>query len=130
VKATLFDGSYHDVDSSEIAFKIASSIALKETKHNGGLILLEPIMNVVVVTPNDYVGNVISDLVSRRGKLETQENRGNAIVIKSLVPLSEMFGYATNLRSNSQGRASFDMHFAKYAKTPKNIADNIIKERS
>ncbi|MEZ0180384.1 elongation factor G, partial ['Camptotheca acuminata' phytoplasma] len=129
VKAILFDGSYHDVDSSEIAFKIAASIALKETKHNGGLILLEPIMNVEVVTPNEYVGNVIGNLVSRRGKLETQANRGNTIVIKCLVPLSEMFGYATDLRSNTQGRASFVMQFAKYSKTPKNITDKIIKER-
>ncbi|WP_341266428.1 elongation factor G [Candidatus Phytoplasma fraxini] len=130
VKATLFDGSYHDVDSSEIAFKIAASIALKDTKHNGGLIILEPIMNVEVVTPNEYLGNVISDLTSRRGKLENQENRGNTVVIKSLVPLSEMFGYVTSLRSNTQGRASFVMQFDRYAKTPNNIAENIIKERA
>ncbi|WP_323847621.1 MAG: elongation factor G [Phytoplasma sp.] len=130
VKAILFDGSYHDVDSSEIAFKIAASIALKDTKRNGGLIILEPIMNVEVVTPNDYVGNVISDLTSRRGKLENQENRGNTVVIKSLVPLSEMFGYVTSLRSNTQGRASFVMQFDRYAKTPNNIAENIIKERT
>lgn len=130
VKATLFDGSYHDVDSSELAFKIAASIALKETKNNGGLILLEPIMNVEVVTPNNYVGNVIGDLTSRRGKLENQENRGNAVVIRSLVPLSEMFGYVTNLRSNTQGRASFIMQFAKYAKTPNSITEKIIKDRS
>lgn len=87
-------------------------------------------MSVEIFTPNEYVGNVIGDLTSRRGKLETQENKGNAIVIKSLVPLSEMFGYATNLRSNTQGRASFVMQFHKYSKTPKNIAENIIKERS
>ncbi|QTX02844.1 elongation factor G [Candidatus Phytoplasma luffae] len=130
VRAILFDGSYHDVDSSEIAFKIAASIALKETKKDGDLVILEPIMSVEIFTPNEYVGNVIGDLTSRRGKLETQENKGNAIVIKSLVPLSEMFGYATNLRSNTQGRASFVMQFHKYSKTPKNIAENIIKERS
>lgn len=130
VKATLFDGSYHEVDSSEMAFKIAASIALKETKNSKSLVLLEPIMNVEVVAPEDYIGNVIGDLTSRRGKLETQENRGNAIVVKALVPLSEMFGYATTLRSNTQGRASFIMQFSKYDKTPKNIAENIIKERS
>ncbi|PQP79644.1 elongation factor G [Candidatus Phytoplasma phoenicium] len=130
VKATLFDGSYHEVDSSEMAFKIAASIALKETKNSKSLVLLEPIMNVEVVAPEDYIGNVIGDLTSRRGKLETQENRGNAIVVKALVPLSEMFGYATTLRSNTQGRASFIMQFSKYEKTPKNIAENIIKERN
>ncbi|WP_017193250.1 elongation factor G [Vaccinium witches'-broom phytoplasma] len=130
VKATLTDGSYHDVDSSEMAFKIAASIALKETKNNGGLVILEPIMNVEIITPNEYVGNVIGDLTSRRGRIETQENRGNTIAIKALVPLSEMFGYATNLRSNTQGRANFVMQFAKYEKTPKSITENIIKERS
>ncbi|KND62715.1 elongation factor G [Candidatus Phytoplasma phoenicium] len=130
VKATLFDGSYHEVDSSEMAFKIAASIALKETKNSKSLVLLEPIMNVEIIAPEDYIGNVIGDLTSRRGKLETQENRGNAIVVKALVPLSEMFGYATTLRSNTQGRASFIMQFAKYDKTPKNIAEKIIKERS
>ncbi|AYJ01348.1 elongation factor G [Candidatus Phytoplasma ziziphi] len=130
VKAILFDGSYHDVDSSEIAFKIAASIALKETKKNGGLVLLEPIMDVEVITPDNYVGNVIGDLTSRRGKLENQENRGNAVVIRAFVPLSEMFGYVTNLRSNTQGRASFVMQFARYAKTPNNITENIIKERN
>ncbi|WAN63566.1 Translation elongation factor G [Candidatus Phytoplasma rubi] len=130
VKAILFDGSYHDVDSSEIAFKIAASIALKEIKKNGGLVLLEPIMDVEVITPDNYVGNVIGDLTSRRGKLENQENRGNAVVIRAFVPLSEMFGYVTNLRSNTQGRASFVMQFARYAKMPNNITENIIKERT
>jgi elongation factor G len=130
VKATLTDGSYHDVDSSEMAFKIAASIALKETKHNGGLVILEPIMNVEIITPNEYIGNVIGDLTSRRGRLETQENRGNTIAIKALVPLSEMFGYATNLRSNTQGRANFIMQFSKYEKTPKSIEETIIKQRS
>ncbi|TVY12291.1 elongation factor G [Candidatus Phytoplasma pini] len=130
VKATLLDGSYHDVDSSEIAFKISASIALKEIKKDGGLVLLEPIMDLEVVTPNDYVGNVIGDLTSRRGKLETQETRGNAVSIRASVPLSEMFGYATNLRSNTQGRATFIMQFLKYDKTPKNIAERIIQERN
>ncbi|MFR0367814.1 elongation factor G [Candidatus Phytoplasma palmae] len=130
VKATLLDGSYHDVDSSEIAFKIAASLALKETKNSGGVVILEPIMNVEIITPDDYVGNVIGDLISRRGRIENQENRNNSFYIKSLVPLSEMFGYATNLRSNTQGRASFIMQFLNYEKTPKNITEKIIKERN
>ncbi|CAM11995.1 Elongation factor G [Candidatus Phytoplasma australiense] len=130
IKATLFDGSYHDVDSSEMAFKIAASMSLKETKTKGNPVILEPIMNVEVVTPNDYVGNVIGDLTSRRGRLENQETRANAIAIKALVPLSEMFGYATVLRSNTQGRATFIMQFAKYEKTPKSITEEIIKQRS
>ncbi|MDV3198202.1 MAG: elongation factor G [Vigna little leaf phytoplasma] len=130
LKATLVYGDYHEVDSSEIAFKIAASIAFKEIKNKGALVILEPIMNVEVFTPNNYIGNVIGDLTSRRGKLENQENRGNVISIKALVPLSEMFGYATSLRSSTQGRASFIMQFSHYEKTPKNIAEKIIKERS
>ncbi|WP_341833511.1 elongation factor G [Candidatus Phytoplasma asteris] len=130
VKATLFDGSYHDVDSSEIAFKIAASMALKETKTKGNPVILEPIMDVEVVTPNDYVGNVIGDLTSRRGRLENQESRTNAVAIRAFVPLSEMFGYATVLRSNTQGRATFIMQFAKYEKAPKSITEEIIKKRA
>ncbi|OIJ44878.1 elongation factor G [Rice orange leaf phytoplasma] len=130
VKATLFDGSYHDVDSSEIAFKIAASMALKETKNKGNPVILEPIMDVEVVTPNDYVGNVIGDLTSRRGRLENQESRANAVAIRAFVPLSEMFGYATVLRSNTQGRATFIMQFAKYEKAPKSITEEIIKKRA
>lgn len=130
VKAVLFDGSYHDVDSSEIAFKIAASMALKETKNQGNPVILEPIMNVEVITPNDYVGNVIGDLTARRGKIESQESRENAAIIKCLVPLSEMFGYATILRSNTQGRANFVMQFFKYEKAPKNIMEEIIKKRN
>ncbi|WP_024563629.1 elongation factor G [Candidatus Phytoplasma tritici] len=130
VKATLFDGSYHDVDSSEMAFKIAASMALKETKTKGNPVILEPIMDVEVVTPNDYVGNVIGDLTSRRGRLENQESRTNAVAIRAFVPLSEMFGYATVLRSNTQGRATFIMQFAKYEKAPKSITEEIIKKRS
>ena len=129
LKATLTFGSYHDVDSSEMAFKIAASMALKETKNKCQPALLEPIMDVEVVTPNDYVGNVIGDLTSRRGRLESQEGRGNAVAIRANVPLSEMFGYATALRSNTQGRATFIMQFDHYEKTPKNIADEIIKKR-
>jgi elongation factor G len=130
IKATLFDGSYHDVDSSEMAFKIAASMALKETKTKGNPVLLEPIMDVEVVTPNDYIGNVIGDLTSRRGRLENQESRANATAIRAFVPLSEMFGYATVLRSNTQGRATFIMQFSKYEKAPKSITEEIIKKRS
>ena len=129
IKATLIDGSYHDVDSSEMAFKIAASMALKELAQKGNPTILEPIMSVEVVTPNEYVGNVIGDLTSRRGRLDNQEGRGNAVAIKAFVPLSEMFGYATALRSNTQGRANFVMQFAHYEPTPRQITDNIIKKR-
>ncbi len=130
VKATLVFGSYHEVDSSEMAFKIAGSMAIKETKTKAGVAILEPIMDVEVVTPNDYVGNVIGDLTSRRGRLDSQEGRGNAIAIRAFVPLSEMFGYATSLRSNTQGRATFIMQFDHYDKAPKSIQEEIIKKRS
>ncbi|WP_025725066.1 elongation factor G [Acholeplasma granularum] len=129
VKATLKFGSYHDVDSSEMAFKIAASMALKDAKNKAGAVILEPIMDVEVVTPNDYVGNVIGDLTSRRGRLESQEGRGNAISIRAFVPLSEMFGYATSLRSNTQGRATFVMQFDHFDKVPKSIQEEIIKKR-
>ena len=130
LKATLFDGSYHDVDSSEMAFKIAASMALKELSNKGKPTILEPVMNVEVVTPNEYVGNVIGDLTSRRGRLENQETRDNAVAIKAMVPLSEMFGYATALRSNSQGRATFIMQFDHYEPTPKSITEEILKKRA
>ena len=129
LKATLYDGSFHEVDSSEMAFKIAASMALKELKTKGNPTLLEPIMKVEVLTPNEYVGNVIGDLTSRRGRMENQGARGNAITIDAMVPLAEMFGYATNLRSNSQGRANFIMQFDHYSPTPKSILDEIIKKR-
>ena len=129
IKATLHYGSYHDVDSSEMAFKIAASMALKETKTKAQPAILEPIMDVEVVVPNEYVGNVIGDLTSRRGRLESQEGRGNAVAIRALVPLAEMFGYATSLRSNTQGRANFVMQFSRYEKTPKSIMEEIIKKR-
>ena len=128
IKATLTFGSYHDVDSNEMAFKIAASMALKETKNKANPVLLEPIMDVEVVTPNDYVGNVIGDLTSRRGRLNSQEGRGNAVSIRAHVPLSEMFGYATSLRSNTQGRATSVMQFAHYERCPKSIAEEIIKK--
>ncbi len=126
VKATLYDGSYHEVDSSEMAFKIAGSMAFKEAAKKGKPVILEPIMNVEVVTPEDYMGDVIGDLNSRRGKIQQMEKRGKAQVIKAQVPLSEMFGYATDLRSRTQGRASYTMQFAHYDEVPKSIAETII----
>ena len=128
VKATLFDGSYHDVDSSEMAFKIAASLALKEAKNKCKPVLLEPIMKVDVTVPDEYFGNVMGDLTSRRGKPLGQENVGNAIKLSAMVPLAEMFGYATSLRSNSQGRGNFIMQFDHYEEVPKNIAEEIIKK--
>ena len=130
VKATLFDGSYHDVDSSEMAFKIAASMALKEAKNKCKPVLLEPIMKVEVVVPEEYMGNVMGDLTSRRGKPLGNESRGNALSINAMVPLAEMFGYATSLRSNSQGRGNFTMTLDHYEEVPKNIAEEIIKKNS
>ena len=130
VKATLFDGSYHDVDSSEMAFKIAASMALKEAKNKCKPVLLEPIMKVEVVVPEEYMGNVMGDLTSRRGKPLGNESRGNALSINEMVPLAEMFGYATSLRSNSQGRGNFTMTLDHYEEVPKNIAEEIIKKNS
>ena len=128
VKATLFDGSYHDVDSSEMAFKIAASFALKEAKNKCKPVLLEPIMKVEVTTPDEYFGNVMGDLTSRRGRPLGQESVGNAVRLDAMVPLSEMFGYATSLRSNTQGRGNFVMVFDHYEEVPKNIAEEIIKK--
>ncbi len=128
VKATLFDGSYHDVDSSEMAYKIAASMALKEARNKCKPVLLEPIMKLDVVTPEEYFGNVMGDITSRRGKPMGQESRGNAISLNALVPLSEMFGYATSLRSNTQGRASFQMVPDHYEEVPRSIAEEIIKK--
>ncbi len=130
VKATLFDGSYHDVDSSEMAFKIAASLALKEAAKKCKPVLLEPIMKVEVVVPEEYMGNVMGDLTSRRGKPLGNESRGNALSINAMVPLAEMFGYATTLRSNSQGRGTFTMTLDHYEEVPRNIADDIIKKNS
>ena len=127
VKCTLFDGSYHDVDSSEMAFKIAASMALKEAKNKCKPILLEPIMKVVVVAPEEYTGGVMGDITSRRGKPIGQEARGNAISFQAMVPLSEMFGYATSLRSNTQRRGTFTMTMDHYEEVPKSIAETIIK---
>ncbi|MBQ9011218.1 MAG: elongation factor G, partial [Bacilli bacterium] len=128
VKATLFDGSYHDVDSSEMAFKVAASLALKEAKKKCNPVLLEPIMKVNVIVPDEYLGAVMGDITSRRGKPLGQESRGNALSINAMVPLSEMFGYVTSLRSNTQGRGNFTMTFDHYEEVPRNISDEIIKK--
>ena len=130
IKATLFDGSYHEVDSSEMAFKVAASMALKATKDKCKPTLLEPIMEVEVTVPDEYLGNVIGDLTSRRGRLDSQENRGKSAIVRAYVPLAEMFGYATSLRSNSQGRGNFIMQFNHYEQCPKSITEEIIKKRA
>ena len=128
IKATLYDGSYHDVDSSEMAYKIAASLALKEAKNKCKPVLLEPIMKVQIVVPDEYLGNVMGDITSRRGKPMGQESRGNALAIDAMIPLAEMFGYVTSLRSNTQGRGNFTMVFDHYEEVPKNISDEIIKK--
>ena len=128
VKATLYDGSYHEVDSSEMAFKVAASLALKDAKTKCKAVLLEPIMKVQVVVPDEYLGNVMGDITSRRGRPMGQESRGNALAIDAMVPLSEMFGYATSLRSNTQGRGNFVMEFDHYEEVPRNIAEEVIKK--
>ena len=130
VKCTLFDGSYHDVDSNEMAFKIAASMALKEAKNKCNPCILEPIMNVEVRVPEEYMGTVMGDLTSRRGKPLGNESMGRDIAIKAMVPLSEMFGYMTVLRSNTQGRGTYQMIFDHYEEVPKSIAEDIIKKNS
>ncbi len=130
VKATLFDGSFHEVDSSEIAFKIAGSMAFREAAQKADPVLLEPIMLVEVDTPEEYMGDVMGDLSKRRGKILGSEKKGTTMTIKAEVPLAEMFGYATDLRSLTQGRATFSMVFQKYEEVPKNIADEIAGERA
>ena len=128
VKATLYDGSYHDVDSSEMAFKVAASLALKEAKNKCKPVILEPIMKVDIVVPEEYFGNVMGDITARRGKPLSQESRGNSIKFSAMVPLSEMFGYATSIRSNTQGRGTFQMVADHYEEVPKSIAEEIIKK--
>jgi len=130
IKVTLFDGSYHEVDSSELAFKIAASIAFKEGAKKADPVLLEPIMEVEVTTPEEFMGDVIGDLNRRRGRVQGMEARGNAQVIRALVPLAEMFGYATDLRSMTQGRATYIMKFSHYEEVPPNVAEQIIGERN
>jgi elongation factor G len=126
VKATLYDGSYHEVDSNEMAFKIAGSMAFKEAARRGSPVLLEPVMSVEVVTPEDYAGTIMGDLSSRRGRIEGMEHRAGSQVIKAIVPLAEMFGYATHMRSQTQGRAEYSMHFARYEEAPRSVAEEII----
>jgi elongation factor G len=126
VRAILTFGSYHEVDSSEMAFKIAGSMALKEAARRGNPALLEPVMDVEVVTPEEFAGDVMGNLSSRRGHIEKMEPRGNAQVIRAAVPLAEMFGYTTDLRSMTQGRATSTMHFGRYAEVPENIAKTIV----
>ena len=128
VKAKLYDGSYHEVDSSEAAFKVAASMALKNAASKAGAVILEPIMHVEVVVPEDYLGDVMGQITARRGRVEGMEARGNAQVINSMVPLAEMFGYATTLRSATQGRGTFTMTFDHYEPTPKSIQEDIIKK--
>jgi elongation factor G len=128
VKATLHDGSYHEVDSSEMAFKVAASLALKESKNKCNPVILEPIMKVEVVVPEEFLGTVMGDITARRGRPLGQSSRGNALKIDAMVPLSEMFGYVTSLRSNTQGRGNFTMEFDHYEEVPKSIAEEIIKK--
>ena len=126
LRVTLYDGSYHEVDSSEMSFKIAGSMAVKDAAHKAKPVLLEPIMAVEVVVPDEYMGPVNGDLISRRGRLEGMELRGTTQIIKAMVPLSEMFGYATELRSRTQGRGSFTMHFGRYEEVPASLAEEIV----
>jgi len=126
VKATLYDGSYHEVDSNEMAFKIAGSMAFKEAARRASPVLLEPVMAVEVVVPEEYMGDIIGDLNSRRGRIEGMEHRAGSQVIKAIVPLAEMFGYATHMRSSTQGRATYSMHFARYEEAPRSVAEEII----
>jgi elongation factor G len=130
VRAELVDGSFHDVDSSEMAFKIAGSMAIQEAARKANPVLLEPVMAVEVVTPEDFLGDVIGDLSRRRGKVQGQEQRGNALAVQAYVPLGEMFGYATDLRSSTQGRATYTMQFERYEEVPGNIAEEIVEHRS
>jgi len=128
LKAAVFDGSYHDVDSNEMAFKIAASMATKQLSSKGGAVLLEPVMKVEVVTPEEYQGDIIGDLSRRRGMIQEGEETPAGKVIRAEVPLGEMFGYSTQMRSMTQGRASYTMEFTKYGEAPANIAEAIVKK--
>ncbi|MDR2636590.1 MAG: elongation factor G [Mycoplasmataceae bacterium] len=130
IKATLYDGSYHDVDSSEMAYKIAAGMALKDGATRCGLVILEPIMSVDVIVPQEYFGDAMGDISSRRGNIEGTEERANATIIKAKVPLANLFGYATDLRSFTQGRGNYSMQFSHYAQTPKSIVEEIVKART
>ena len=126
VRVELYDGSYHDVDSSEMAFKIAGSMAFQDAAKRARPALLEPVMRVEVVVPKDYLGDVMGDLASRRGQIQSQEDRGGTQIIAARVPLSEMFGYATDLRSRTQGRATYSMHFDRYEPAPQNVSEEVV----
>ena len=126
VRIELYDGSYHDVDSSEMAFKIAGSMAFQDAAKKAKPVLLEPVMRVEVVVPKDYMGDVMGDLASRRGRIQSQEDRGGTQIINARVPLSEMFGYATDLRSRTQGRATYSMHFDRYEQAPQNVSEEVV----
>ena len=130
VKATVYDGSYHDVDSSEMAFKIAGSMAFKEAMQKAGAIILEPIMRVEVTTPEDYMGDVIGDINSRRGRIEGMDDVGGGKIIRAFVPLAEMFGYSTDLRSRTQGRGNYSMFFNSYEPVPKSVQEKIIADKT
>ena len=129
IKATVYDGSYHEVDSSEMAFHIAGSLAFKDAMQKAAPILLEPIMKVEVTTPEDYMGDVIGDINSRRGRIEGMEDIGGGKMIRGYVPLSEMFGYATDLRSRTQGRGNYSMFFEKYEQVPKSVQEKILSKK-
>jgi elongation factor G len=127
IRVALVYGSYHEVDSSEMAFKMAASMAFKDAMRSASPVLMEPIMDVEVVTPDEYVGDIMGDLSSRRGHVEGMEMRGNARIVKSFVPLSEMFGYATDLRSKTSGRASYSMQFSHYEEVPRDVTEKVLK---
>ena len=126
----LYDGSYHDVDSSEMAFKIAGSMAFKEAMQKGGAVLMEPIMKVEVSMPEEYMGDVIGDINSRRGRVEGMEDVGGGKMVKGYVPLAEMFGYSTDLRSKTQGRGNYSMFFDHYEQVPKNVAEKVLAAKA
>ena len=126
VKATVFDGSYHEVDSSEMAFKIAASMAVKDAVEKASPVVLEPVMRVEITMPEQFMGDVIGDLNSRRGQVEGMDSRGSTQIVRAFVPLAEMFGYATDLRSMTQGRASYSMELSHYAEVPGNLAQELV----
>jgi elongation factor G len=130
IKCTVYDGSFHEVDSSEAAFKVAGSMAFQAAAKQAGITLLEPVMKVEVVTPEDFMGTVVGDLNSKRAQIQEMADRGQMKTVQSFVPLAEMFGYATELRSITQGRASYSMEFDHYADVPKNVSNDIIEKRS
>ena len=129
IKATLYDGSYHEVDSSEVAFKIAASMAFQDGSRKAGLVLLEPVMKTQVTLPAEFLGDVNGDLNSRRAKIEKMDDRGNMKIVDTMVPLAEMFGYATSLRSLTQGRAVYTMEFDHYARVPDSITQKVISQK-